>query len=171
MYYVSKFYFINFNFNSFKKIKSWNPNGDLLWSSNLGRINMIENFDKDEFDFINILKERTQQDYGLKYEIITINNGTASIIYSNNSTLTPLNSPQTSMSLATPLALTLRINMLIRCNFAQNAMLCQSNILNYNENLRFLWNWFESKLLRLLFKFYFSAKQYLNKSKNSSSGE
>ena len=40
-----------------------------------GRVNLIESLDKNEFDFQAQLKERTKNDYGLKYEITTISNG------------------------------------------------------------------------------------------------
>ena len=113
----------------------------------MGKINYIENFDNDDFDIMCIIKERAKQDYGLKYEIITISNGTASLIYSNHSTLTAsisMSSTSLNNSVATPLAVTLRSSLLIRCDFLSNSKFIEENQEDYNQNLKFLWHWFES---------------------------
>lgn len=95
---------------------------------------MTESLGKEELDFLSILKQRTKLDYGLKHEIISIINGTASV----------------GSSLATPLALTLKLSMLVRSDFAQNTKICMSLnnkqqpiLLEYNQNLKSLWTWFE----------------------------
>jgi hypothetical protein len=75
---------------------NFSPHDDLYWSSDGStKLNLLENLNNDsrfssvfDYDFMNILKERSKHDYGLRYEIISHANGTASITNSNHSTLT-----------------------------------------------------------------------------------
>lgn len=126
---------------------TWAPNGDLYWSSNLGKMNLIENFDKNEFDYLNELKERSKFDYGLKYSILNINNGSVTLSHSVNTA----GSSNTSVSecKTTPLALALYSQIglvhLIRSDFLTNYRICDfSTKSTCTTNLKFLWQWFES---------------------------
>ena len=126
---------------------SWAPNGDLYWSSNLGKMNLIENFVLSEFNYLNELKERSKLDYGLKYYILNINNGTATMaqsVITAGSSNTSANGCQT-----TPLAVTLHsqigLSHLIRTDFLNSYRICdESTVSEFTSNLKFLWNWFES---------------------------
>ena len=106
-------------------------------------MNLLESLDKREFDFFNQLKDRTRLDYGLKYEIISINNGTATVISSKNT------QNMANSSNATPLALTLYtqngLNNLIRSHFNYNKEICDNFRDDPNSsNVKSLWEWFES---------------------------
>lgn len=122
--------------------------GDFCWSSNLGKLNMIENIDRNEFDFINELKDRAKVSYGLKYEIISMSNGNASSVsssfstYNSNNILT--NNMTTQLSLALNSAFC--INTLIRSDFIYNTKTCSMNNKNteLSSNTKYLWQWFES---------------------------
>lgn len=108
---------------------------------------MIESIDQNEFDFITELKERTRLNYGLKYEIISMSNGSATSVsssfssYNCNNILT--NSMATQLSLALNSAF--GISTLIRSDFVYNAKTC--SISNKNSevasNNKYLWQWFE----------------------------
>lgn len=132
------------------KIQSWTPTGDLCWSSSFGRINMLENVDSYELDLVNQLKRRTKSDYGLKYEIITINNGSATLTLSSSSSTVGASSTAASSSSTTPLALSLYshngLQTLIRCDFYYNAKICEVlDDQQANVNTKFLWQWFHRK--------------------------
>jgi hypothetical protein len=114
---------------------------------------MIESIDQNEFDFISEIKSRTKLNYGLKYEIISIANGTATSVPSSfssyNSNILPSNN--TGLTADLNLALSLNsfygINTLIRSDFLYNPKICNisnSNI-ELNSNVRYLWEWFECK--------------------------
>ena len=105
---------------------------------------MIENFDKTETELINQLIEKTNMEYGLKYDIITINNGSATLIPSNQS----LNLQQSSMntSQATPLALARAYNgqnVFLRCDFNYNSNICDIFNKTCRSNVKYVWKWFE----------------------------
>lgn len=124
--------------------------GDFCWSSNLGKLNMIENVDQNEYDFITELKERTKLNYGLKYEIISMPNGSATSVSSSFSSYNCNNLITNSM--ATPLSLALNsaygINTLIRSDFIYNSKTCSINNKNTEliTNVKYLWQWFECRL-------------------------
>ena len=109
---------------------------------------MIENIDRNEFDFINELKERAKVSYGLKYEIITMSNGNAtsvssSFTYNSNNILT--NNMTTQLSLALNSACGL--STLIRSDFIYNTKTCSISNRNteLSSNTKYLWQWFECK--------------------------
>jgi hypothetical protein len=114
---------------------------------------MIESIDQNEFDFINELKSRTKLNYGLKYEIISIANGTATSVPSSfssyNSNILPSNN--TGLTAHLNLALSLNsfygINTLIRSDFLYNPKICNTSNTNseLTSNVRYLWEWFECK--------------------------
>ncbi len=110
-------------------------------------MNLIENFDKYEFDFITELKYRNALDYGLKYEIITILNGNATSTLSTHNTYN-----SSSSTSAIPLSLALNgsqgITSLIRSDFQHNLKYCSlknDSCHDFDENLKFLWYWFDCK--------------------------
>ncbi|CAF0839136.1 unnamed protein product [Brachionus calyciflorus] len=125
---------------------TWSPNGNLYWSSNLGKMNHIEIIDRSEFNFLKELKDRAQNDYGLKYYIISIINGSTTM----TSSIKSLEESSTSANgcQATPLALRLHsqigLNHLIRTDFMHNYRISDSDSSDYSKNLKFLWFWLES---------------------------
>ena len=104
--------------------------------------------DKNEADFICNFKERTKLEYGLKYEIITISNGTANSVPSSSSTYNQA-LPIINSSVK-PLILTLHshyeINTLIRSDFNHNIKTCfvKNSNLELTKNVKYLWQWFDS---------------------------
>ena len=142
------FYWIKwFNFDL---IQTWSPNDDLCWSSSSGKLNLIENFDRDEFDFVNELKARTEADYGLVYEIVTISNGNATSIPSTYSSYNQYTAANMNNISVIPLGLALHashgISTMIRSDFIHNFKNCQfkANTELYS-NAKCLWQWFDSK--------------------------
>ena len=115
----------------------------------MGRVNQIENFDKNEFDFTSNFKERTKSDYGLKYDIITITNETAISVPSTSSFNTPqlASSPllnMTALPLALALSKSLGLTSLIRSDFLSNTRLDEfKNIDQDTVSIKYLWQWFE----------------------------
>lgn len=128
---------------------------------------MIEGIDKGEMEFMNQLKRRTKSDYGLKYEIITMSNGSATLTSSTASTVAASlassgavgggsSYASANSSSGTPLALTLYahngLQTLIRCDFQYNARICdvfgdeQASL-----NTMYLWQWFHSKTVVTIF--------------------
>ena len=71
---------------------------------------MIESIDQNEFDFINELKSRTKLNYGLKYEIISIANGTATSVPSSFSSYNSNILPNNNTGLTAHLNLALSLN-------------------------------------------------------------
>lgn len=132
--------------------QSWSPNGDFCWSSSLGRINVIENLDKNEFEFTASFKDRVKSDYGLKYEIITISNGSATSTSSNSSLYNPQSPLPSTNSLAIPLSLALNasngLNTLIRADFYSNIKTTEfkNTSSEVTVNIKYLWEWFECKI-------------------------
>lgn len=120
---------------------------------------MIEGVDQSEMDFFNQLKRRTKSEYGLKYEIITLNNGSATLSSSSGSSSAPgPNYMSANSSSTTPLALALYahngLQSLIRCDFCHNAKIC--DVFGDEEasvNTKYLWQWFHSKIPSLKIKF------------------
>lgn len=123
---------------------------------------MIEGLDKNEMDFVNQLKRRTKSDYGLKYEIITISNGSATLTSSSSSSASASLSSalgggagsssyaSASTSSSTPLALALYahngLQTLVRCDFHYNARICEVfGDEQANVNTMYLWQWFHCK--------------------------
>ena len=118
------------------------------------------------------LKNRTELDYGLKYEIITISNRNATAVSSkSSSTGHPFSVPNTS---AIPLSLTLNkehdITTLIRCDFSHNYRCCSQSYgtnTDMTGNAQFLWQWFDCKFLNNLigsFALLLDALNFSNKS-------
>jgi len=128
----------------------------LCWSSNLGRLNLIENFDKKEFDFTNCFKTRTHSDYGLKYDIISVTNSETSLP-SNSSIFNPQLATSSSVNMsAVPLALVLStvkgVKSIIRSDFMSNLKLDEFKNADddVSSNISYLWKWFECKYFCVL---------------------
>ena len=117
---------------------------------------MIDDLNREGYDFMKLFRERTKADYGLKYEIISIANGNATSISSNSGPFSLLqhtpqlvtsNSSSNPSTSAIPLALTLSslngLNTLIRSDFLYN--LNNSNLPNeISSDVKYLWKWFET---------------------------
>lgn len=121
---------------------------------------MTESIDQTGCEFINQLKERAKQHYGLSYEIINLVNGTAQSVTTHNS----INGN------ATPLSLTLNstfgINTLIRSDFNHNIKVCSLGTKNaeFISNVKYLWHWFEcnNRLTRIILNFLFYCFYFSN---------
>lgn len=110
----------------------------------------MEKFDQEEKSFLYNLKHRTKLDYGLKYDIINIVNGNASIYpsYTRNKPQIPM--AHSSSSHVVPLALALNklssgINTFIRSDFLYNkqVVLQQSSKQEDRFGVSYMWKWFE----------------------------
>lgn len=128
-----------------KIVLTWSPNGDFYWASKLSNINYIQNFEK-EFNYLNELKERTKSNYGLKYYMLDVINGSAHLVQSVNSAET--NNFSANGCQATPLALALHSQIglahLLRADFFNNYIISDRDKSLCSKKLKFLWIWFES---------------------------
>lgn len=137
-----------------KSFKTWSPDDVLYWSSNLAKVIQADNFDFDHQAFMDDFKEKINAYYGIKYDIITINNGNATQVssYMNPSVAATVNNSIGNFSSsAVPLALTLyascltNSSSLIRVDFNYNIKLSESSREN-PFNVKYLWQWFECRI-------------------------
>lgn len=128
-----------------KIVVSWSPNGDFYWTSKFSNINSIKNLDI-EFNYIKELKKRCRLYYGLKYSIINVVNGSVHLSHSINNYETKTASANRCQ--ATPLALAFHSQFglahLLTADFHFNFFICDQDKSSCSQNLKSLWNWFES---------------------------
>ncbi|RNA20578.1 hypothetical protein BpHYR1_013760 [Brachionus plicatilis] len=106
--------------------------------------NSLSNFCWFKFNTNKLLvAKRTRSHYGLKYYILNVINGNATMVNSVEMSTTSANGCQ-----ATPLALTLNSQIglahLLRPDFINNCQICDRDKSLCSKMLKRLWNWFEN---------------------------